>query len=214
MLRFQELTGLLRKLSGEELTAVNVKWLLRYIRFCTSRGRNIHQGVAEPFQKAQKTEYREFAALAFNTSLTVAQDRLLTVTNTYEGVGFIPSSWSLTAQECISHLFPLLPERYAAEDAARLYEQLGTTHEQMGLNVDEGGRLVRLYRQLRWCSNSVVQQYLLALPTPFFEVAINQLTRAISQFFLKGIPEMLHTTVRRELNCMHLRTASSLQLTK
>ncbi|TEB27080.1 cephalosporin esterase, partial [Coprinellus micaceus] len=112
--------GCLRNMSTNELIAVNVD-------VCTSGfyGTFVFAPVVDgTFIKERPSEMLKQGKL--NT------DTLLTMTNTYEGVGFVDSSWSSTVQEYISNLLPLLPERHAA-DGGRLYHGLGTTAEQIGL---------------------------------------------------------------------------------
>ena len=67
------------------------------------------------------------------------------MTNTYEGVGFVDSPWPSTVQEYISNLFPLLPEKHAA-DGAKLYQGLGTAAEQIGLIMGDCERLFNFLR--------------------------------------------------------------------
>ncbi|KAJ3526789.1 hypothetical protein NMY22_g10029 [Coprinellus aureogranulatus] len=129
----------LRNLSSEDLMAVNVD-------VCASGfyGTFVFAPVVDgTFIKRSPSASIKYGKLNTNP--------LLAVTNTYEGIGFVPSSWTSTVGEYVSQLFPLLPKDYAME-AATLYEGLGTVTEQIGLIMGEAIFTCPTYTLLRGVS--------------------------------------------------------------
>lgn len=96
----------------------------------TSHRWRVHRPEPSSLLHGTKNQRSEFVLLTLSTNSIVdqvnAQERLLSVTNTFEGSIFVNTSSPLTVPEYVANLFPLFgPEQIAG--AVAQYEGLGDT---------------------------------------------------------------------------------------